>query len=178
MAKLIKCTACGNQIAQRTPACPQCGQPNKQSEYLPASHVFLGLLMAAGGIWFMATRGSSDSSVTAPAAAHRASVPMLQLKSYRCAHEYGYTTLVGEVVNITPLKLKGVMAVASHYTRAQELITTDDSLIDYQPILPGQTSPFKVMTTYNPAMASCSVNFKLMSGGAIPWKQKDGTVVN
>jgi hypothetical protein len=34
-------------------------------------------------------------------------------------------------------------------------------------LLPGQTSPFKVMAKYNPAMKEASIEFKKMFGGQI-----------
>lgn len=165
--------------------CPSCGHPNPQAAYLSGGQVFMGLLIAAGAIWFMATPGcdltpatSTPTSAVSTSAAPQERLPFLKLKSFRCTYEHGYATVVGEVANVTVLKLENVMAVASHYTAAGELITTDDSIIDFNPILAGQTSPFKVMSTHNPAMKRCSVNFKSMFGGAIRWQQKDGTLVN
>ena len=46
-------------------------------------------------------------------------------------------------------------------------ITTDNALIDYNPILPGQTSPFKTMSSTNPAMSKYTVDFKHLIGGTI-----------
>ena len=52
-------------------------------------------------------------------------------------------------------------------------ITSDDALIDYNPILPGQTSPFKAMATENPAMRKASIDFKELMGGSIEWRDRD-----
>jgi hypothetical protein len=46
--------------------------------------------------------------------------------------------------------------------------SSDDALIDYNPILPGQKSPFKVYATWNPAMDNASISFKFMGGKSIP----------
>jgi hypothetical protein len=46
-------------------------------------------------------------------------------------------------------------------------VKSADAMVDYQPLLPGQTSPYKAMTTLNPAVASCQVVFKTMFGGAV-----------
>ncbi len=40
-------------------------------------------------------------------------------------------------------------------------------MIDYDPILPGQISNFSASTTTNPAIASCQVRFRHLSGAAI-----------
>jgi len=64
--------------------------------------------------------------------------------------------------------------VATFYDANGGFITTSDALIDYNPILPGQTSPFKVMKTENPAMKKASVEFKyLMGAPSIPESNKE-----
>ena len=52
------------------------------------------------------------------------------------------------------------------------MITSDSSLIEYDPILPGQTSPFKVIERYNPAMEKANIEFKHMWGNRIPTYHK------
>jgi hypothetical protein len=47
------------------------------------------------------------------------------------------------------------------------MITSNSSLITYNPVLAGQTSPFKVMKSHNPAMHSASVEFGYLTGGKI-----------
>ena len=46
--------------------------------------------------------------------------------------------------------------------------------IDLNPILPGQTTSFKVMHTENPAMAKASVEFKTLFGGTVAWREREG----
>jgi len=46
-------------------------------------------------------------------------------------------------------------------------------LIDFDPILPGQTSPFKVLTTHNPAITKGSISFKYILGAQIPHQAKE-----
>lgn len=64
------------------------------------------------------------------------------------------------------LRLEHVQAVVTFETAEGTLITTEDAIIEYGPLLPGQMSPWKVMARVNPAMAS--PDFKTMFGGAIP----------
>jgi hypothetical protein len=63
--------------------------------------------------------------------------------------------------------LKNVAVVATWYDKDGNFIKTDDALIDYNPILPGQTSPFKTITSGNPAMSRYTVEFKHLLGGTI-----------
>lgn len=85
--------------------------------------------------------------------------------------ELGYAILEGQVKNISSQSLQNVTAVASFYDANGGFITTSDALIDYNPILPGQTSPFKVMKTENPAMNKANVEFKYLTGGSIPFQR-------
>ena len=43
----------------------------------------------------------------------------------------------------------------------------DTALVEYNPLMPGQTTPFKVMSTYNPVMKKCTIAFKEMFGGTL-----------
>jgi hypothetical protein len=86
---------------------------------------------------------------------------------------YGYYTVEGEVKNISGKRLENVEAVATMYDKDGGFITTGSALIDYDPILPGQTSPFKVMVRANPAMERYRVTFKKLSGVPIFHKDSD-----
>ena len=80
---------------------------------------------------------------------------------------YGFHTIEGQVENLTDSNLENVMAVVTWYTDDDQFITSDETLIQYNPILPGQTSPFEVMSQSNPAMSRYSVEFKTMFGGTL-----------
>ena len=79
-----------------------------------------------------------------------------------------YYEVKGVVKNISRAPLKGVVAVVLVYDRNHQFVTSDDALIEYQPILAGQTSPFTIIGTWNPAMQTASLQFKEFSGGTIP----------
>ena len=49
------------------------------------------------------------------------------------------------------------------FDKNHQFITFDDALIDYQPVLPGQTSQFTVIGTWNPAMQTAALQFKEFS---------------
>ena len=138
--------------------------------------------MALGGTSRSTTAGSSNpasapansSTSTTPAAAARPLPPpepqydlaLISSKGYES--EYGgYHITEGLVKNISDKPLKNVTAVGIWLDKDGEFIKADDALIDYNPILPGQTSPFKTMSTGNPAMSKYRVEFKTLMGGTL-----------
>ena len=95
----------------------------------------------------------------------------LQLLDWRWRKESGHVIAVGQVKNISNQKLKNVLSVVSWFNSESELITSDSTLLEYNPIMPRQTSPFKVISNYNPEMQKASINFKFFSGEIIPFKK-------
>jgi hypothetical protein len=85
-----------------------------------------------------------------------------------------YYIIEGQVKNVSSQPLQNVMAVGIWSNKNDEFIKSDDALIDYNPILAGQTSPFKTMSTGNPAMARFRVEFKTLMGGtlAVDYQEK------
>ncbi|OQC29659.1 MAG: hypothetical protein BWX70_01549 [Verrucomicrobia bacterium ADurb.Bin070] len=97
----------------------------------------------------------------------------LVLMDWRWSEEYGYVTVEGQVGNISGRKLENVEAVARFFAEDGSFITSDSSIIEYNPLMPGQVSPFKVMDTHNPMMKKASVAFKLMWGPALTTINKE-----
>ena len=103
----------------------------------------------------------------------RTPVPQpLTVSNFRCYNEYGYAHLEGIVRNNTNRRLENVQAVALHYTKDGTFISSDDALIDYNPVMPGQESPFQTIGTWNPQMATCKLSFKELFGGTIPFNRR------
>lgn len=78
-----------------------------------------------------------------------------------------YVESKGQVKNISGQSLQNVEAVVSFYDKNGNFITSSSALIEFNPILVGQTSPFTVMETYNPAMHKATIQFKFLMGGTI-----------
>lgn len=96
----------------------------------------------------------------------------LQLLSSINERAYSYITMSGEVKNISGSRLENVLAVVSYYTEDDTFVKSADALIDYNPILSGQTSPFEVITTDNPAITRFRISFKFLFGGTISYEDK------
>jgi hypothetical protein len=95
---------------------------------------------------------------------------ILELIDWHWREEYGYARLDGQVKNISTERMENVMAVAVFKTKSGDLIISSDALINYNPIMPGQTSPFSVMARWNPEMDGASLDFRQLMGGAINWR--------
>lgn len=112
-----------------------------------------------------------DRAKAETAAAKVASEPKLKLGSWRCYSEHGYYYVAGRVTNISDASLDNVTAVATFETKDGQFVKNDQAMADYQPIMAGQTSPFTVITTGNPAIARCRLAIQHLFGAAIPYNE-------
>lgn len=135
---------------------------------------FLSACLLGIGIIFMIASSPSISSIPSRGPDVKQEVqqseglPPLQILSWRCDKEHDYVFVRGEVKNISSQIIKNVTAVAEFRTKNGTFVKSEDALIKYNPILPGQTSPFEVGGTDNPEIEKCNVAFKDLLGGAIP----------
>ena len=98
--------------------------------------------------------------------------PELEVQSWRCETENGYVHVRGEVKSISSSNISNVMAVGAFRTKSGDLIKSADALIDYNPIMPGQTSPFHALASGNPQMTNCNLAFRSLSGRSISYREK------
>lgn len=91
----------------------------------------------------------------------------LELLASNGTSQYGFATVEGQVKNISGSSLKSVMVVVEWATADGQFVKSDDSLVEYDPILAGQVSPFKSITSHNPAMQKYRISFKQLFGGTI-----------
>lgn len=91
----------------------------------------------------------------------------LIIEDWRLTTEYGFVKAAGRVTNSTSAPLEHVTAVVTFLTADGSFVKTSESIISYDPLLPGQTSPFEVIETDNPAIARASLGFKKLLGGSL-----------
>lgn len=183
---LVKCPDCGKEHSDSAPACPNCGRPGKPAAPVQVVEKKKSIGCAGAGcltlvVIFMIfyvtgaiDRSNKESlggaaSVAGPPAA---TGPQLELQSWHWGEEYSHAIAEGTVKNISGENLRNVTAVVTFMSKDGSFITSSDALVDYNPILPGQTSPFKVITTHNPAMRRARVEFKELMGGTIAYRDK------
>ena len=179
---LVECPACKGMVSTEAASCPHCGHPLRGTSDTPPSQragcgsmvlkvigvvavLFLLMLGCAVISQLGRTRHYTTSAPTP------ASGPVLRVGKWHWSEDYGYVTAEGTVTNISSESLANVQAVVTFKTKDGTLVTSEDAVIDYNPLLPGQTSPWKVMARANPAMTSASVEFKEMFGGTLTTTQ-------
>ncbi len=74
--------------------------------------------------------------------------------------------------NSTSQPLENVKAVGTFRTTDGTFVKSEDALIKFNPLLPGQVSPFKVGGTDNPAIKKCEVSFKTIWGKTVDFVDK------
>lgn len=165
-----KCKECGKEVSSQAKQCPHCGAPQPKSVGLGG----IILVLFVGYIIYSAVGGGSTSAPTGSAATPPAAPepPPLELQSWRCDKEHGYVFVKGEVKNVSSNKLENVMAVGEFRTKSGELVKSEDALIDYNPIMPGQTSPFSAGGTDNPQINGCQIAFKYLMGGTVAYVER------
>ncbi|MGI5835345.1 MAG: helix-turn-helix domain-containing protein [Chloroflexota bacterium] len=102
------------------------------------------------------------------AASRNATGIELELLTSNSFTQYNLSIVEGQVRNIGGASLSDVEALVRWYSPSNQLITSVSSLIAYNPIQQYQVSPFKVITTFNPAMAHYTVSFKGQDGTELP----------
>jgi hypothetical protein len=91
----------------------------------------------------------------------------LALISAACNREYDFIVCEGFVQNISGELMESIEAVALFFDDVGTPITSDSALIDYDPLLASQQSPFSIYATYNPAISKWRIEFKEFFGGTI-----------
>jgi hypothetical protein len=89
----------------------------------------------------------------------------LVIESWSWSDESGYVKATGQVTNVSDAPLDRVAVDVSYYTADGTFIKNGDALIDYQPVLAGQTSPFSTIDSGNPAMDNARIAVKDLLGG-------------
>lgn len=91
----------------------------------------------------------------------------LEILSWRCYSEHGYMHTVGQVRNTSGRSLENVMVIGQYFANSGDFIKKADALIDFNPLLSGQTSSFEALTTHNPEIKKCNLTFKQMGRGEL-----------
>ena len=81
----------------------------------------------------------------------------------------------GLVKNISDASLKSVEAVVTFYAVGDRFVTSESALIEYNPVLSGQASPFDIIVNNNPAIFRGEIEFKFLTGGTINTRYSEKT---
>ncbi len=167
-----KCHECLKEIPIQARKCSYCGTKQKTQNVVATIIIVIGMI-----VMFTAIFGGDNDSSPSPSSTRSESssssrqqesnIDQLELLSFNCYKEYGYFHIDGEVKNISGKPLENVAVLGSIYTEDGTFVKSSEALLEYNPILPDQTSPFSTLTTDNPAATNCKVSFKNLLGGSI-----------
>ncbi len=96
----------------------------------------------------------------------------LEVLNWNWKKEYDYLVVEGYLKNISNKKLENVCVVANFFDNQDNFITSVFDVIDYNPLMSDQKSPFKTFTSYNPRIKKVEIEFKNISGLKIKHKYK------
>lgn len=96
----------------------------------------------------------------------------LELVSWHWSKVGGHVIVEGQVKNISGEILRNIAVLITWYDKIGREITYVNSLMEYSPIGPGKTYPFKITEKYNPAMETAIIKFKFLDGPEIPFYKK------
>jgi len=113
-----------------------------------------------------AARATTATTTPTPSPEPTHQLALISSKGYE-SDGGGYHIVEGQVKNISNEPLQNVTAVATWFDKDGGFIKSDNAIVEYNPILPGQTSPFKTMSSTNPAMSKYAVEFKTLFGGTL-----------
>jgi hypothetical protein len=175
----------------RTEARQHFAQPPSQTKSFVGSccaGAFIGLMVLGIAIvcWrtlgapsgLLPDNGSTYSDVvpgpmSSPSPTADYSTERLKMVSQNFNVEDDWCTVTGEVKNIGSEKIANVEALTTFYDGNHKVVKTAEAVIAYNPILVGQTSPWKVLTTNNPEIKSERTTFKKLLGGEIETQPED-----
>jgi hypothetical protein len=79
--------------------------------------------------------------------------------------EYFY--IEGTVTNVSGQKLNGVKIVVSFFDDQKSFVSSDFTYAEFDPLMPGQTAPYKLMMPKNPAIDTYQVAFAARDGAQL-----------
>lgn len=134
---------------------------------LVAVVLIFSYIISAWGDGSTRERDRSSSDSTAPLLPP---ADVIRLDAFSCSGDayLGFAYARGRVTNISEQRLAHVQAIAEWYTPSLEFIVSDSALLDLDPLLPGQSSGFEVISRYNPRMDKCRVLLAELLGGELP----------
>lgn len=172
MSEEKKCRHCAMMIPKEAKICPHCRKKQETSIVvwiLALIFIFIGIGMCQSLPNSNKPAGLKTEPVnTEPVKTE----PVLEVQNWHWYKNYNYIIAEGTVKNISSESIDNVVAVMQIYDKQDKFIKSDHALIEYRPILPGQTSPFKIISSYNPAMNKASIDFQAFAGGTLLWKEK------
>jgi hypothetical protein len=117
-----------------------------------------GLLLILLVLWLAYSIDKNKAAFIQPTPDKASASAGFAIIDFACGGEYGHTWATGHVKNNSGEKTSAVKITASFYAADKSLIDTGWSYAEMTPLLPGQTSGFKVYGPHNQKVKTCSVD--------------------
>ncbi len=169
---IIHCRECGHKISTKATYCPHCGaSPHKISMESEIRLIILLIIMVIGMV--IANRIPAIRNLYTQNWAKKDSIFSFPVASLQINYSQSYKPLpdriavAGEVKNIDPNVLPDVEAIVKWYDKSGILVATDTDRIQAQPLMPGRSSTFEVISVYEDGMVDYQLSFRTLAGGDI-----------
>lgn len=150
------------QLAPLASITPTAAAPAKPTNVAARVVLVLGGLLVIG--WCAAITQDEPGAARSRGSTGVASSSRLALLSARDSYSAGgrYRVIDGQVDNLSEEPIRSLTVVVTWFNGAGQLMTSDSTLIEFDPLMPGQKSPFQTMTRDNPEMRTYRLSFKSM----------------
>ncbi len=169
---IMNCRECGHKISTKASYCPHCGaSPHKISMEAEIRLIILLIIMVIGIV--IANRIPAIRNLYTQNWAKKDSVFSFPVASLQVNYSQSYKLLpdriaiAGEVKNLDINILPDVEAIVKWYDKSGNLVTTDIDRIQAQPLMPGRSSTFEVISVYEAGMVDYKLSFRTLAGGDI-----------
>lgn len=198
---LVDCPDCGQEVSASAAACPKCGRltagstesapttPPKKRDIgcLLAGWTFLGVMVLGCALFFFGgllyyfslfspPRDAGPAlapkvEIAPPVKSREGARPVLQVIDGYWSEDAGNDIVEGHVKNISEQPLMQVAVVVTWVLPDGVNVRTVSSFLEVDPLLPGQTSPFRVLAFHGSGMTSGRITFYTIFGGDLEWEK-------
>jgi hypothetical protein len=119
----------------------------------------------------LAGESSEERAAASTAAGEPAGEALLEVQEMDWYEQGGYLVVTGSVKNLSGRNIPSVLVHARFLDEAGNMLVSEHSLIDLNPIFPGQVSTFSVAARFRPGINDMELDFTLFSGEALPWSK-------
>jgi hypothetical protein len=102
-----------------------------------------------------------DSS---PIPANNTSAPLTLTAFHWQQETAGFVEFEGQVTNNSEQPIQSLQALAEFYAADGQFITSGSTFMNINPLMPGQTTSFKGIESFNPQMNTAKIRFKTFNG--------------